>query len=87
MKIIGGPVDLDGRPSTLMWPGGKSKDRLQKPSDPALLTMLANHGCRAELGENDCFDVVHRTGSYIELPYGATFDEWQEAARQLSEHD
>lgn len=67
----------------ISWPGEKPPDRVQVPQDPALLRILEKYDCTVKLAEN-CFDLVNARGDAIAIDYGATLDDWEEAARFLS---
>lgn len=69
--------------SRILWPCEKPSDQVQLPQDPALLLVLEKYDCTVKLADN-CFDLVNAKGDAIAIDYGATLDDWEEAARFLA---
>lgn len=55
------------------------------PQVPEILAALAENECTAKQGA-DCYEVVNKHGDAIELPYGSSVVDWQQAAKQLKDH-
>lgn len=55
------------------------------PQVPEILAALAENECTAKQGA-DCYEVVNKYGDAIELPYGCSVEDWQQASKQLKEY-
>lgn len=55
---------------------------LEAPNNMELVYALEEYGCFPELGDN-CYVLSHNKGGSVNVPYGATFDQWMQFAKQL----
>lgn len=63
---------------------GAAKDPVAIPTDPAIVDIAVKALCHLGLGIN-CFTLTNVYGIEIEIPYGASVEQWQNAANQLLE--
>lgn len=77
----------NGRPNNpIHWPLGKPEgNRVELPTAPAIVAIIKEHELTCKLGHN-CFELVNHEGDAIEVDYGATEKDWQEAALVIRDY-
>lgn len=61
-----------------------AKDPVQVPTDPVIVEIAKKALCHLGLGTN-CFTLTNVYGIEVEIPYGASVEQWQNAANTLLE--
>lgn len=61
-----------------------AKDPVQIPTDPTIVAIAEKALCHLGLGPN-CFTLTNVYGIEVEIPYGASVEQWQNAANKLLE--
>lgn len=61
-----------------------AKDPVQIPTDPVIVEIAAKALCHLGLGVN-CFTLTNVYGIEVEVSYGASIEQWQNAANTLLE--
>jgi hypothetical protein len=61
-----------------------AKDPVAIPTEPAIVAVAEKALCRLGLGFQ-CFTLTNVYGIEVDVPYGSTVVEWQNAANQLLE--
>lgn len=69
----------------IVWPGGRPKHDVGIPTQPRILAALLLYKCSAKVIHNG-YDVINERGDAIELSFGASIKDWEEAAEQVSKH-
>jgi hypothetical protein len=61
-----------------------AKDPVAVPTDPSIVAIAEKALCHLGLGVN-CFTLTNVYGVEVEIPYGASVEQWQNAANALLE--
>lgn len=71
---------------SIFWPGGRRpKDAVGIPEQLRIIAALARWKCTAKVIHN-AYDIVNEHGDAIEIPFGASIEDWETAAEQVSKH-
>lgn len=61
-----------------------ARDPISIPTDPTIVALATKHLCHLGLDqEAGCFTLTSVYGIVAQVPYGATLDEWETAAKIL----
>lgn len=71
-------------PGGIRWPV-RPRDVVGLPQNPRIVAALAKWKCTAKVIHNG-YDVINEFGDAIELPFGATEEDWESAAEVVSKH-
>lgn len=73
-----------GFESNVAWPA-RPRDAVGIPQNIRIIAALEKWKCTAKVIHNG-YDVINEFGDAIELPFGATEEDWESAAEVVSKH-
>ena len=71
-------------PGGVRWPV-RPKDAVGIPQNPRILAALEKWKCTARVIHN-AYDVINEHGDAVEIPFGSSEEEWEQAAEYVSKH-